>query len=118
MGRQPATNNRQMNHDAPSTPESNGRGPNGRFGGGNKAGRGNPHAAQVARLRSALLKAVKPADLKRVVSALLEKAMAGDVPAARELLQRLLGPPVELDILERLEQLEQRMQEAQDRRQQ
>ena len=64
---------------------------------------------------SALLKAVTPNDLREVVSALLSQAKAGDVPAAKELLQRLLGPPVELDLLERMAAMEQRLVELQDR---
>ena len=93
----------------PSTTGSNGRGEGGRFGPGNKYARGNPHARRVARLRAELLRAVTPADLRDVALALLTQAKAGDVAAAKELLQRLLGPPVELDLLERLETLEQHM---------
>jgi hypothetical protein len=37
---------------------------------------------------------------------LVKLALAGDVAAAREVLQRTLGPAVELDLLERLEALE------------
>jgi hypothetical protein len=94
---------------APSTTASNGRTEGGRFGPGNKYARGNPHARRVARLRAELLRAVTPADLRDVALALLNQAKAGDVAAAKELLQRLLGPPVELDLLERLETLEQHM---------
>ena len=99
----------------PSTTESNGRGEGGRFRLGNKSAKGNPHARLVARLRAELLRAVTPADLRDVVAALLNQAKTGDVAAAKELLQRLLGPPVELDLLERLEALEQRLAEQQER---
>src|SRR5215207_1896496 len=95
--------------EPPSTAAPNGRGEKGRFGAGNKCGRGNPHARRVARLRSALLKAVTPQDLRDVVVALLSQAKAADVPAAKELFQRLLGPPVELDLLEWLAEMEQRV---------
>jgi hypothetical protein len=108
-----ATNNPGMQNDSPSTTASNGRGPKGRFGPGNRLAMGNPHAAQVSRLRSALLDAVTPADIRAVVKALLAQARGGDVPAIRELLQRLLGPPVELDVLERLDRLEERLAQAQ-----
>jgi hypothetical protein len=47
-----------------------------------------------------------------VVSALLALAKGGEVPAAKELLQRLLGPPVELDLIERLENLERQIAES------
>ncbi len=94
-------------NNSPSPTAPNGRGPRGRFGPGNKCAKGNPLAKRVARLRSALFTAVKPADLRDVVAALLAAAKGGDVAAARELLQRLVGPPVELDLLERIESLEQ-----------
>ena len=95
--------------DSPSTNGGNGRSSGGRFAPGNRGGPGNPHAKRVARLRSALFKAVTPADLRDVVAALLASAKGGDVPAAKELLQRLLGPPVELDLVERLDVLEKQL---------
>ena len=70
-----------------------------------------PLAKRVARLRLALFRAVSPADLQDVVVALLAQAKAGDVAAAKELLQRLLGPPVELDLVERLGELERSIAE-------
>ncbi len=85
-------------NDSPSTNGANGRGAGGRFAPGNKGGPGNPHARRVARLRSTLYKSVKAADLREVIAALLAQAKAGDVPSIKELLQRLLGPPVELDV--------------------
>jgi hypothetical protein len=98
-------------NNPPLTTASNGRGDRGRFGAGNKYARGNPHARRVARLRAELLRAVTPEDLRDVVVALLNQAKAGDVAAAKELLQRLLGPPVELDLLERLGMLETQIAE-------
>ena len=95
-----------------------GRSPSGRFGPGNRYARGNPHARKVARLRSSLLSAVTPKDLKDVVAVLLSQAKAGDVPAIKELLQRLLGPPVELDFVEKMELLEQKVMDLQRRGQQ
>ena len=99
----------------PSTTASNGRSPGGRFGLGNKYAKGNPHARRVARLRAELLRAVTPEDLRDVASALLNQAKAGDVAAAKELFQRLLGPPVELDLLERLEAMEKHLSELKER---
>ena len=58
----------------------------------NRYARGNPFAKRVAKLRSALFKAVSPEDLTEVVKVLVTSAKSGDVPAIRELLQRLLGP--------------------------
>jgi hypothetical protein len=100
--------------DSPSPPDSNGRGQAGRFGAGNRFGKGNPHARRVSLLRATLLTSVTPGDMKDVVAALLAQAKAGDVAATKELLQRLLGPPVELDLIERLEILERRLHD--DRR--
>jgi hypothetical protein len=44
-----------------------------------------------------------------VVAVLLSQAKAGDVASIKELLQRLLGPPVEADFAERLDALEQQI---------
>ena len=96
--------------NTPSPNGRNGRNPNGRFGKGNAGGPGNPHAVQVARLRAALLKSITPEDISDVIQALLAQAKAGDVASIKELLQRLLGPPVELDLLERMAALEQAIQ--------
>ena len=95
--------------ESPSPNGPNGRAAKGRFAPGNPGGPGNPHARHVAKLRAAMLKAVKPADLREVVNALLAAAKNGDVAAAKELFARLLGPPVELDLLERLDVLEQKL---------
>jgi hypothetical protein len=59
-----------------------------------------------------LLRAVGPRDLRDVVAALLARAKAGEIAAIKELLQRLLGPPVELDLLQRIEDLEGRLAEV------
>ncbi len=75
----------------PTAKGENGRMPNGKFAKGWRGGPGNPHAAQVAKLRSALLAAISEADLKSVIAALLQKAQAGDVAAAKEILDRCLG---------------------------
>lgn len=87
-------------------PSPNGRDGRGRFVRGNKGGPGNPYARRIGRLRSALLDAVTPEDLREVAAALVREAKGGSVPAAREIIDRLLGPPVAADIVERLEALE------------
>ena len=87
---------------------SNGRSRKGTFAPGNKIGKGNPHAAKVQKLRSGLLKSVSVADLRAVVQRLVEAAKGGDVSAIKLLFDRLLGPPVPLDIEERLKTLEER----------
>ncbi len=90
----------------PINPFANGRDVTGRFAPGNAGGPGNPYARQVAALRAAMMEAVSPADLRAVVSKLLELAKGGNVTAIREVLERTLGKPVEADLLERMERLE------------
>jgi hypothetical protein len=65
----------------------------GRFAPGNPGGPGNPFARKTARLRAELLKAVTKEDLRDVARALVSQAKHGDVPAIRELLDRLFGKP-------------------------
>jgi hypothetical protein len=50
-----------------------------------------------------------------VAAALLVQAKAGDVPSIKELLQRLLGPPEAIDVLERLDEIEGRLNTLQQR---
>jgi hypothetical protein len=97
--------------DSPSLTGLNGRIPQGKFGPGNKCAKGNPFAKRVARLQSALFKSVSPMDLREVVAALLASAKNGDVAAAKELLLRLLGPPESVDLMERLDALESKIQQ-------
>jgi len=95
----------------PSTNRAN-RDAGGRFAAGNAGGPGNPHARKVAKLRAALLQAVKPADLRGVVEKLLGSAKAGDVQAAKLIIDRVLGPPLPSDIIDRLESLENFLRES------
>lgn len=93
--------------DSPSTPLGDGRDRNGRFTSGNPGGPGNPHGGQIARLRAALIHAVSEDDVRAIIGKLVEKAKAGDTAAAKVVLERCLGKPVEADLIERLEALEQ-----------
>lgn len=95
------------NHNGtPSASGDSGRAPDGRFGPGNGYGRGNPHHRQVAALRSALLEAVTPADVKAIVLALIVQAKTGNVPAAKEVLDRVLGRVTDSGTEDRLAALE------------
>ena len=78
----------------PSETAANGRLANGKFGKGNRFAKGNPNAARVANLRQTLLSAVKPADLKEIVQTLVQQAKNGDLNAAREVFDRVLGRAV------------------------
>lgn len=66
-------------------------------------------AQRVQSLRVALIEAVSTADLAAVIKRLVREARGGDIAAVKVLLDRLLGPPQPLDIIERLEALEARM---------
>ena len=99
--------------DRPSTngDDGSGRDASGKFTPGNKLGRGNPYAAHVARLRSALMEAVGEREITEIAETLLGLAKGGDMAATRELLLRTLGRPIEADILDRLERLEEALVE-------
>jgi hypothetical protein len=96
-----------MNRQTPPSPNGdNGRDGRGRFVVGCHGGPGNPLARRVAELRAAVLDAVSAADLRAIAVKLVELARAGDLVAARLLFDRVLGPPVEWDVIERIEKLE------------
>ena len=100
--------------DRPSTngADGTGRDASGKFTTGNKLGRGNPYAAHVARLRSALIEAVTEDDVRSIAETLVGAARGGDMAATKELLLRVLGRPVEADLIERLERLEAALAEG------
>lgn len=86
----------------------------GRFKAGWRGGPGNPYVKRVAALRAALLNSVTEKDIRQVVAALLSQAKQGDVTAIRELFLRLLGPPVEADLIARIDALEAANQPLED----
>ena len=100
--------------NAPSPNGSNGRDAKGRFASGNSGGPGNPHAKRIAKLRSALLGAVSAADMKAIVRQLIKQAKDGDVRAAKEIIDRCIGKPIEADLIERIEQLEILLKEREE----
>jgi len=67
---------------------------------------GHPYAQQVGKLRSAMLRAVTEADMKAILARLVKLAREGDVRAAREVLDRCIGRPIEADLIARIEALE------------
>ena len=89
---------------------SDGRDAGGRFVKGCAGGPGNPYARKAAALRKALYEAITPGDIRAAVKALAKEAKAGNVIAARELLDRAVGKPLEADLLDRLSELESRLQ--------
>lgn len=84
----------KMSKSLPSPNGSNGssgRDSGGKFTKGNAGGPGNPHAQRVSQIRSVLLDAVSDNDIKAIVKALVAQAKEGDVKAAAELFNRLIG---------------------------
>ncbi len=88
---------------------ANGRDANGRFAKGNPGGPGPAFPRRVAELRAAILDAVTPADVVDVIRALVKAAKGGDVAAAKVFLDRILGTPLAVDVLERIERLEEEL---------
>jgi hypothetical protein len=95
----------------PNGDNRTGRDRNGRFSAGNSGGPGNPHARKVAALRTALMNTVSEDDLQAIVAAMVEAAKGGDIAAAREVLDRVIGKAVATDLLQRIEALEMAINE-------
>lgn len=92
------------------SPKGENRDENGRFLRGHTIpGPGNPYAKRTAELRAAILNAVTPADVVDVIRALVKAAKGGDVAAAKVFLDRILGTPLAVDVLERIERLEEEL---------
>ena len=75
----------------------------GRFTLGNKGGPGNPFARQIAEIRKRLLNTVPGEALDKILLAMVEKAQAGDVAAAKLVLQYTVGKPAEAVHPDRIE---------------
>src|SRR5688500_7808981 len=84
-----------------------GRSEGGRFGPGNKAGKGNPNNRKAQKLRNEILRAVSVADWRAILRKAVDDAKAGDAVARTFLANYLVGKPAETVILERIEALEQ-----------
>lgn len=78
---------------------TNGRDPTtGRFTAGNAGGPGNPRAKQAAAWREAIIAATDTGQLVRIWQALLDAAEAGDMAAARLVLERCWPATQRLDV--------------------
>ena len=106
-----------MSRTAPSPNGDNGHNPDGTFAKGNPGGPGNPYARRTARLRSVLLDAVSDDDLDAIVRALVDRAKSGDVVAAREIFNRLVGKPGNATDPDRLDADEAELASARDHQQ-
>jgi hypothetical protein len=65
----------------------------GRFAAGNNGGPGNPFGRRLASMRQAILDCVSEDDIKHVMRKLVERAIEGDVAAAKLVLQYAVGKP-------------------------
>ena len=72
----------------------------GRFALGTSPGPGNPHFRALSTWRAALADKVTRQDIEHVISVLVKEARKGERWAVTELLDRCLGRPVKLTILE------------------
>ena len=96
-----------------ATDVNGGRDPNnGRFGRGNQAakGRPSPQAARIQKLREAIIDTVKPSDVRAIVERLIADAKGGDTTATKLLLERIFGPPRDVDMEERLSAIEEMLE--------
>jgi hypothetical protein len=75
--------------------DNGGRDEKGRFAKGNPGGPGNPHARQASRYRELFAATVTEDDFRAIVQALVTRAKEGDIIAAREVLNRIIGKPVD-----------------------
>jgi hypothetical protein len=92
------------------SPKGGNRDANGRFLTGHKIpGPGNPLGRRIAQLRSALVEAVSEQDVREIIGKMVALAKSGDVLAARLILDRCLGKPEPVDIIERVEALEREL---------
>jgi hypothetical protein len=89
----------------PSLPVSD-RGPRGRFARGNKVSKGNAAARKMTRFRTKLFACVTLADFAEIVGVVVREAKAGEKWACELAFAYLCGPPVALDILEQLTELQ------------
>ncbi len=91
------------------------RHPDGRFKGGNKLAANRADSLEVRLMREfrrRTLKSISEEDITQIMTALLNQAVnKSDVPAAKELLNRLVGPPVSIDVLDRVSRLEEEVEE-------
>jgi len=90
------------------------RHPDGRFKEGNKFASNRADSLEVRLMREfrrRTLKSLSEEDVAEIMAALLNQAVnESDVSAAKELLNRLVGPPVSIDVLDRVSRLEEEVE--------
>ncbi len=80
-----------------------------------RKGLSHPFLNKVIKLKAALYAAVSEGDIIDIAHALVRRAKGGDINAAKEVLQRLLGAPVDYELQEKYERLEELATELQQR---
>jgi hypothetical protein len=93
----------------PTAGDNTGRDANGRFVAGNRGGPGNPFARRIAEFRKAIVEAATPQKVAAVVAKLEEKALEGDVAAAKLYLAYAIGKPGPMPDPDRLDVEEGRL---------
>ena len=94
----------------PLKTDVSGRDVHGRFAPGNQLAVGNLMAHKVARFRNKLFDAVSMTDFESIVCEVTNKAKSGEAWACKLIFMYILGKPLEADLLQRINDLEQRMQ--------
>ena len=94
-----------------SNGENSGRDSQCRFQTGNTGGPGNPQVRQLAAHQAVVREALTPGELQAVLRKLRDQAMAGDVAAAKVVLDRVVGKSRPEPARPPLQQLEPRPQE-------
>lgn len=79
--------------------------------------KGNPMLGRVQKLRSAMLTACTDEDMASIMIKLIDMAKRGNLEAIKEVFQRTVGKPVELDLMDQIERLEQAVAAMQDKMQ-
>jgi hypothetical protein len=92
--------------DRPSQSAVDGRRPDGRFGPGNRLSLGNSNARKAASSRAAFYNTITTVDFEAVCKKLLAKAKSGESWAIKLVMAYQLGPPVPVDLQERIERIE------------
>src|SRR5258707_11370129 len=92
-GRTPKTEKPSRPTLTKASPTPNDRTPDGRFAKDNPGGPGNPHARHCARMLALLRASISDQEMVAIIRMLVEKARAGDVSAAKLLMNYKLGKP-------------------------
>lgn len=85
---------------------TDGRGADGRFVRGNHGGPGCPYISRIAQWRAVMAKTITPDDIAAVVRTLVVAGRAGRPWAVKVILDHCVGSLVEVEIRERIAELE------------